>query len=148
MLIPWNCVATSLYAVSAIAVMIAVGALWKKRGRVPLSLRFSALLLATVLISPHLTVYDLVVLAPAILLLADWVVGHASNRNHIGVLLYLVYALPLLGPVAGFTHVQLSVIAMVGLVYLLWRLSRTLDAATMQTWPAGSVNVAVSAEPR
>jgi len=148
MLIPWNSIATSLYAVTAVAVMIAVGALWKKGGGVPLSLRFSALLLATVLISPHLTVYDLVVLAPAILLLADWAVEHACNRNRIGALLYLVYALPLLGPLARFTHVQLSVIAMVILVLVLWRISRTLGSATSGMQSANSFNVAVSAESR
>jgi len=40
---------------------------------------------------------------------------------HIGTALYSVYMLPLLGPLARWTHVQLSVIAMGAVVYLIWR---------------------------
>jgi hypothetical protein len=100
-------------------------ALWNRAKAVPLDLRFSALLLASVLLAPHLTVYDLVVLAPAILLLANWRVGKPASiaATRIGAALYLVYVLPLLGPLARWTHVQLSVIAMSGLMYLIWRVS-------------------------
>jgi hypothetical protein len=42
----------------------------------------------------------------------------------IGTLLYLVYALPLLGPLTRWTHVQLSVIAMVALLCVIWQASR------------------------
>jgi hypothetical protein len=37
-----------------------------------------------------------------------------------GTLLYLVYVLPLVGPLARWTHLQLSVIAMSALLYLIW----------------------------
>jgi len=84
------------------------------------------LLLASVLVAPHLTVYDLVILAPGILLLADWVVGQpfGSPGRRLGTVLYMIYALPLLGPLARWTHVQLSVVAMAACVYMIWRLSR------------------------
>jgi hypothetical protein len=92
---------------------------------VPLSLRYSSLLLATVLVAPHLTIYDLVILAPAFLLLADWSVGHqrGSLTGWLGTLLYLVYVLPLVGPLARWTHVQLSVIAMAAALYTIWKIS-------------------------
>ena len=78
----------------------------------------------TVLVSPHLTVYDLVILVPAFLLLADWLIAHSNAPpGHAGTLLYLVYALPLLGPLARWTHVQLSVIAIAGLLYVIWRIA-------------------------
>ena len=94
-----------------------------------MSVKYSALLLATVLIAPHLIVYDLVILAPAILLLADWAISQVPSRRYVGVLLYLVYLLPLLGPYARWTHVQVSVVAMSGLLYLIWRSAGQIPAA-------------------
>lgn len=117
-------IAFAMYAISAIAVLWFTVSIWR-RGDAPLELRYSSLLLATVLIAPHLTVYDLVILAPAFLLTADWLVGEApdSARWRLGTLLYLVYMLPLLGPLTRWTHVQLSVVAMAACVYCIWRMS-------------------------
>jgi alpha-1,2-mannosyltransferase len=124
MLIPADHVAFTLYVVSAAGVLGLVIAMWKRGESVPLALRYSALLLATVLVAPHVTVYDLVILAPAILLLADWILGRSNDLSlRLGTVLYLVYALPLLGPLTRWTHVQLSVIAMAAGVYLIWRIS-------------------------
>ena len=74
-------------------------ACWKRSQAVSLPLRYSTLLLASVLVAPHLTVYDLVILAPAFILLADWLIGQpvTSSTRWLGTLLYLVYMLPLLG---------------------------------------------------
>ena len=96
------------------------------RSRLPFSLRYSALLLATVLLAPHLTVYDLVILAPAFLLLSDWIVtqpDHPANP-YLKLLLYLAFVLPLLGPFARWTHVQLSVPVMAALLYGIWKLGK------------------------
>ncbi|PYX48103.1 MAG: hypothetical protein DMG79_12660 [Acidobacteria bacterium] len=119
-----------LYLVSAGGVLAMTIACWKRRD-VPLPLRYSALLLSSVLVAPHLTVYDLVILAPAFLLLADWVTGHAltASTRHLGTLLYLIYMLPLLGPFTRWTHVQLSVIAMVLAVYVIWSISGVIDSS-------------------
>jgi len=94
-------------------------------------LRFSALLLATVLVSPHLTVYDLVILSPAFLLLADWAKGRWFRAPWLGWLLYLTYLLPLAGPAARWTHLQLSVLAMTALLWAIYRnaSSETVPAA-------------------
>jgi hypothetical protein len=110
-----------LYATSAMLVLVAAFFCW--RSRLPLSLRYSALLLATVLVSPHLTVYDLVILAPAYLLLADWLVGtpEAAAWSRFVVLLYLVFLLPLFTVVTRWTHLQLTVPLMVALLLLLVR---------------------------
>jgi hypothetical protein len=120
MLLPLPQVAFGFYIATAIAVLALALLCW--RSAAPLSRRFSALLIATILISPHLTVYDLVILAPAFLLLADWVVTTtSSNGAHpVGALLYASYALPLLGLLSIWTHVQLSVLAMAA---LLWTIS-------------------------
>jgi hypothetical protein len=124
MLIPWPHLAFAVYVITAVAALEIALYCW--RARAPLNLRFSALLIATVLVSPHLTVYDLVILVPAYLLLADWVVadGRPSPRN-LGMLLYLGYALPLLGPLSIWTHLQLSVPAMAGILWVIFRIAET-----------------------
>ena len=124
MLVPGPGVSFGLYVLSAGVVLGLTIACWKRGGAV--ALRYSTLLLASVLVAPHLTVYDLVILAPAFILLADWLLGQppTASTRQLGTLLYLVYMLPLLGPFTRWTHVQLSVVAMAATVFLLWRLSR------------------------
>ena len=125
MLVPWSSVSLGLYAITAGVVLAWTIQVWRRsRDWGP---RFSALLLSTVLVSPHLTVYDLVILAPAFLLLADWLLGRkpSSKPSSMGVLVYLVYLLPLVGFVSRWTHVQLSVVAMMILAYQIWKTSRT-----------------------
>src|SRR5207249_9252054 len=53
------------------------------------------LLLATVLVAPHLTVYDLVILAPAFLLLGDWSLQTPPHplAQSVQALLYISYPL-------------------------------------------------------
>lgn len=126
MLVPWSGAALGLYAISAIIVLSWTIVVWKRRES--LSLKYSALLLATVLVSPHLTVYDLVILAPAILLLTDWLISHPSGPQGTGTLIYLTCLLPLLGPYMRWIHIQLSVIAMAALLYLLWRMRESGDS--------------------
>jgi len=141
MLIPWTKLSFALYIATGLMVLAMTIASWNRAKAAPLALRFSVLLLATVLVAPHLTVYDLVVLAPAILLLANWNVREAGSiaARRIGFAVYCVYVLPLLGPLARWTHVQLSVIAMSGLLYLIWRVSmQTPDQCT-----AGATTAAV-----
>jgi alpha-1,2-mannosyltransferase len=119
LLLPWPSVAFWMYASSSVAVLYVSYVCWKSGAL--LSLRFSALLLATALVSPHLTVYDLVILAPAFLLLADWAEGRWFRVPWLGWLLYLTYLLPLAGPAARWTHLQLSVLAMTALLWVVYR---------------------------
>jgi alpha-1,2-mannosyltransferase len=126
MLVPWSGAAFGLYVVSAIVALAGTAVIWKCEES--LSLKYSALLLATVLVSPHLTIYDLVILAPAILLLTDWLISHPSAPQGTGILIYLVCALPLVGPCTRWTHIQLSVIVMAALLYWLWRMRESGDS--------------------
>jgi len=125
MLVPWPAFSFGLCIVSAVVVLGLTIACWKRSHALPLPLRYSALLLASVLVAPHLTVYDLLILAPGFILLADWLIGRpvTSSTWWTGTLLYLVYMLPLLGPLTRWTHVQLSVLAMAVTLYLIWSLS-------------------------
>lgn len=130
LLIPWTStpgpqLALALYVITSIAVIALAASAWKSPA--PLALRFSALTLAAVLVNPHLFVYDLLVLAPALLLLADSALTTPlqANSSALKSLLYLTFLLPLFGPVSQWTHLQLSVPAMSALLLLLWRLSAT-----------------------
>lgn len=117
MLVPWPHFAFGLYLATAIAALWITYVYWTSPA--PLSLRYSVLFLATVLVSPHLTVYDLLILAPAFLLTADWLMTHVEDprTRWLGILLYLAYALPLVGPLAQWTHLQLSVPVMAALMW-------------------------------
>jgi len=130
MLVPWPAFSFSLYVVSTVVVFGLTIGCWQRSHAVPLSLRYSTLLLASVLVAPHLTVYDLVILAPAFILLAEWLIGQrvTSSTWWMGTLLYLVYMLPLLGPFTRWTHVQLSVVAMAATLYLIWSISNSTQA--------------------
>jgi hypothetical protein len=126
MIVPWPRFSFGLYLLSAAIILALTIACWKRAQFVLLPLRYSVLLLASVLVAPHLTVYDLVVLAPALILLADWLVGEPStpSTRRLETLLYFVYMLPLVGSFTRWTHVQPSVIAMAGAVCLIWSISR------------------------
>ena len=125
LLIPWPGVALVLYAVSSIVIIVMAAAAW--RSSAPLALRFSALTLAAVLVNPHLFVYDLLVLAPVLLLVVDWTLTNPQHPSSsaLRVLAYLSFLLPLFGPLCQWTHVQLSVPAFTVLLWLLWRSSET-----------------------
>jgi hypothetical protein len=105
-------IAFALYALTAGLPIVLAIVCWRKP--VALELRFAVMLLATVLVAPHLTVYDLVILAPAMLWIADWLQSHRSSP--IAWLLYLAYGLPYAGPLAQWTHLQLSVICFTALM--------------------------------
>jgi alpha-1,2-mannosyltransferase len=135
--LPWPRVAFALYAICALAVLLFTVRVWKSTS--PLSLRYSGLLLATVLISPHLTVYDLIILAPAFLLLGDWALSHSDDPSAplLQQLLYSCYPLFLMGPLARMTHVQLSVVAMTAMLWICWRMTLRNSSQT-------ATNLAVS----
>ena len=99
MLLPSSTLAFSLYVGTAVAVFLCCLRIWKSAR--PLPLRFAAFLLATVLVDPHLYIYDLVVMAPALMLLADWRLGLQAQHNRLfSALLYLTYGSSLLVGIA------------------------------------------------
>ncbi len=122
MLLPWPRLAPAFYIVTALLTLALAARCWQNTMSLPL--RYSAMLLATVLVAPHLTVYDLVILAPAFLLLSNWIATQPddSTTSQLKVLLYLAYALPLLGPLARWTHLQLTVPVMLAILYVIFQL--------------------------
>jgi Glycosyltransferase family 87 len=127
-LVPWQGGVWALYLLSSLAVIAMAAAVWKSSSS--LAVRYSALILAAVLVNPHIYIYDLLVLAVPLLLLTDWRLNHADHRfaPTVAVLLYLSFLLPLFGPLSRWTHLQLSVPAFVALLAVLWRLSEMRPA--------------------
>lgn len=125
LLIPWPKVALTLYVLSSIAVIATAATAWKSS--LPIPIRFSALSLAAVLVNPHLFIYDLLVLAPVLLLLAEWTVTDQDlpAPTALGPLLYLVFLLPLLGPLSRWTHLQISVPVFAALLFLISRFAKS-----------------------
>ncbi|MBA3913258.1 MAG: DUF2029 domain-containing protein [Acidobacteriales bacterium] len=110
---PW--IAMTIYALFAIAIVAL--AVTGSRRHADLNQRFAILLLATLLLAPHLGIADLVILAPVILLMANWARGNPGYSDRFAWPLCAVYATPLLGWTARWTHLQLSVAAM---AWLFW----------------------------
>jgi hypothetical protein len=125
LLLPGRNLALTVYIVTSI-IFLALGIkAWKKRE--DLRLRFAVLLLCTVLVAPHLWIYDLVIVAPVFLLVGEWML-EGSERRNVAVLLYACYVLPLLGPLAQFTRVQLSVVVFALMVLVLCKRDLSLLA--------------------
>jgi len=121
LLLPWPTVALALYIPTAVAAVVLAIVCWRRS--IPLEHRFAVMLLATILVAPHLTVYDLVILAPAFLWIADWL--QTCFNPFVAWLLYFSYILPFAGPLSRWTHLQLSVISFALLLLIfsekIWR---------------------------
>ena len=147
LLIPQPEVAFGFYVLSSILAIAMAAIVWRPvwrsawKSSTPLAIRFSALTLAAVLVNPHLFVYDLLVLAPVLLLLVEWTLTNPPPASSaiLRLLLYLAYVLPLFGPISRWTHVQLSVPAVAALLWTLWRLSGTPNRRLAYRGPKGPV---------
>lgn len=110
----WTVVASVLTLALVLPVWRATGLDWR--------VRFPVLVIASVLVSPHLFVYDLVVLVPVGLILWDYSSERPPNdatRVAMRLLLVLGYFGPALGFAANLLRVQLSVLAMAAMLVVL-----------------------------
>ena len=117
--------ALGAYAIASAVTLAVALRCWLSQG--PLVLRFAALLIATVLVDPHLYAYDLVILIPGFLVLWDWVLGQPERRVDAVVswpvpdwlrrwsfnsrfvwLVYICYLSPLFVTLADVGRIQLS----------------------------------------
>jgi len=103
---------------------VSVGAVWLARRawarHASLELRFAVIALVGLLLNPHLYVYDLVLMAVPLACLASWAQQSDGLRNQsVQSLGYALVWLPLLGPLAATTHIQLTSPVVLG---LLWRM--------------------------
>ena len=126
LLVPWRPAALVGYALSSGWVIHRALQHWRRADRS--RLRHATLLMATVLVAPHLFVYDLVILAPAFLMLTDWSLDRAEHPASPAarVLLVAAFLSPLIGPLAAVTRLQLSVPILV----LLFDLTTRIDSGS------------------
>ncbi len=92
---------------------------WRRRD-LPVDVRAGVLVLSSVLVSPHVLVYDLAVLAAPLLSVGGWLAADRVRLQALGrrwwFMVYLLFALVLF-PTARLIRLQLSVILMTGMVY-------------------------------
>jgi hypothetical protein len=118
LLIPQSSV-VALVSLAGTLVLLATGIhVWKTKCET--GLRWGVLVLLTILASPHLLTYDLVLLSIPLLTLANWAVTHRDDRRHrvVSVLVLLAYLAPFSGNLARLWPVQASVIAIGALTWL------------------------------
>jgi len=122
LLLPWRPAAETAYVVSAVACLWNAARTWALKP--PVRVAMAQLLLTSVLVAPHLFVYNLAVVAPALLVIEDLLQARQAPErdSRIHWMVYGAFALPLFGVIAAVTHVQLSVLAMAALSWSLYRL--------------------------
>ena len=96
---------------------------WKSG--MPLPVKWGMLVMLTILASPHLLTYDLILLTIPLVVFADWAVAHQDHPQQpwISRLLLLLYLAPFSSNLVRLVPVQLSVVAMVVLVAMLASIS-------------------------
>jgi hypothetical protein len=134
-------VSITLTAVASVLTALLALACWRARG--PLAVRYSAFVIATTLVDPHMYVYDLLLLTPAFMLLWDWSLGEVgrigwvskwSFQTSFAGLLYVCYFSPLLGALAAVTRLQVSALALTVLCLQLYQSSSPRAIPTVQYW--------------
>ena len=126
LLLPSPLLSSMLYVLTGAAVLILTVRLW--RAPAALENRYSALVLATVLVSPHLGTYDLVLVAPALVMTAGAAEGAAAPvRRVLRVILWAAYLVPMTRPFTAVTHLQLT-----SPVFAMW-LAMLCWASSMQS---------------
>jgi alpha-1,2-mannosyltransferase len=116
--------------VSAASVLAVVAAVWigvrTWKSEMGLTMKWGLMVLLTVLASPHLLTYDLILLAIPLLVFAGWAVAHRDHplQPWVGRLLLLLYLAPFSSNLVRLVPLQLSVVVMVLLVWAVIRVSR------------------------
>jgi hypothetical protein len=104
-------IGTPLWALASAAAIVQAVRVWRLAQ--PVAVRFGVLILATVLVSPHLTIYDATVLVLPLLWIGAWIAG-ADRRDLAAMFWPATYWLvvTLFIPTALFIRVQISVIVL------------------------------------
>jgi hypothetical protein len=129
LLLPSPRAASVLYVLSSAVVLFIAIRIWRRPGA--LESKYSALVLATALVSPHLGMYDLILLVPAFVLTAAVAERAVSaDCRRLRVLLFLAYLVPITQPLTALTQLQLSVpVFLAWLTGLYWMDARSQDSS-------------------
>jgi hypothetical protein len=118
-LLPWPAAAVIAYAVVSGIVLVLAIRVWRSPS--PLELRYGALMIASLLVNPHVYSYELVVLALPFLLIAAWALESRLRSPAFWLLGYACFLLPALDVFTIVTRVQWSVVALLALMIALTR---------------------------
>jgi hypothetical protein len=116
----------SVASILAVVAAVWIGLRTWKSGA-PVTMKWGVLVVLTVLASPHLLTYDLMLLTIPLLVFADWAVAHRDDplQPWVSRLLLLLYLAPFSSNLVRLVPVQLSVIVMVLLVWTMGRVVRS-----------------------
>jgi hypothetical protein len=86
-------------------------------------LRTAVVVIGTVLLNPHLYIYDLVILLVSIAALSRWLFDspRGPEAPAVRVLLHLLWWAPLIGPLSRLTHLQVTPVLLVALLLVIRR---------------------------
>jgi hypothetical protein len=136
----------AIFCVAATAAAVIAAAIW--RSSVSIDLRLSSAVIAMMLINPHVNAYDLLLLAPVCLMLANWCVEQAGNGNAgicmMPALVAILFVSPVLGGVPDAVRLQCTAGAMCAVLVLVYLLNRRISF--WMFWNAGDTSAAVGAK--
>ena len=115
MLLGTGPLAPILWLASSTCVLVILARYWRRQTRP--DLRFGTLVVAAVLIDPHLYIYDGVILLPALAISIMYALEDLEGKRAavIMVAIYMLFVTLLLGPLSRVTHFQLSVLVLMTL---------------------------------
>ncbi len=113
---------TPVWIAAVAAILVAVAIVW--RSQVPVRVRLGFAMLAGVLTSPHLIVYDATLLALPLVWLGAWAKTQANAKEYALAVGLLFVALAL--PWSSLTRIQPSVVVMLWIAHQVWRSVRRI----------------------
>jgi hypothetical protein len=119
--VPYEPAAMLAYGTAAVVVALIAARVW--RSGESIDIRLSAIVLAVILISPHVNVYDLILVAPIAFMSANWLtlVANDGRGKALSIWLCILLAAPFVGQLPAVIRLQFSVTAMIAMLFLLWR---------------------------
>ena len=131
LLIAWPPVVTALSLAGLVAALMMAVKTW--RSGAELSMKWGEVIVLTILASPHLLSYDLVLLSVPLLLAADWTIRHPDHpaTARVEVLVLLAYLAPFSSNFARLYPVQTSVIVLALLAWDIFRIANTPKIANI-----------------
>jgi hypothetical protein len=114
---------------SVVTTVALVAAVWLGvrtwKSGMPLTVKWGLLVVLTVLASPHLLTYDLILLTIPLLVFADWAIAHQEHPQQpwVARLLLLLYLAPFSSNLVRLVPIQASVVVMAALVAMLASIS-------------------------
>jgi hypothetical protein len=124
--VPSEPAAFALYVIAALLTLFSTARIW--RTGAPFEVRSSAVVLATILISPHTFPYDLIMLAPVYFLLANWLARDAPHPSvrAISWSLCALFVAPVLTVLPAPIRLQFSVTAMATLLLCMRKVAQSV----------------------